>query len=62
MEKFGCPITNIGPLHWQGNSITYSVLITALYLLWSKDYWEPLNEVGSQSLANYIIRVQTKKI
>ena len=62
MEKFGCPNTNFGPLHWQGDSLAYSMLITALYLVWSKDHREPWFEVGSQSLAKYIIRVWTNNL
>ena len=59
IDKFGCPKANFVPLHWQGNSLTYSVLITALYLIWSKDHWRLWNKVGFQSLANHLITVQT---
>ena len=61
-EKFNCPNTNFGPLHWQGDSLAYSMLINVFYLIWSKDHWEPWKEVGSQSLAKYIIRVWTKNL
>ena len=33
MEKFGCPKANFGPLHWQGDSLAYLMLITALYVI-----------------------------
>ena len=39
-EKFGCPNTNFRALHWQGDCIAYSMLITVLYLMRSKDHWE----------------------
>ena len=54
MEKFGCPKVNFGLLHWQGDSLAYSILMTILYLIWSKGHWEPYNEVDSQSLAKHI--------
>ena len=59
MEKCGCPKTNSRPLHWQEDSLAYSMLIIAIYLIWSKGHCEPWNEVGFQSLANHIIRVWT---
>ena len=61
-ETFGCPNTDFGSLHWQGDSLPYSMLITLLYLIWSKNHWEHWSEVGSQCLANHIIRVQTKSL
>ena len=30
MEKFSCPNTNFSPLHWQGDSLAYLMLITLL--------------------------------
>ena len=62
MEKFSCHNTNFGLLHWQGDSLAYSMLITVLYLIRLKDHWESWKEVGSQSLATYIIRVRTKNL
>ena len=62
MEKLSCPNINFGPLHWQGDSLAYSLLITVLYLIWCKDHWEPWKEVGSQNLAKYIIRVRNKNL
>ena len=51
-----------GSLHWQGDSLAYSMLITVLDLIWSKDHWEPWKEVGCQSLAKYIVRVWTRNL
>ena len=31
-EKFNCPKTNFGLLHWQRDSLAYSMLITARIL------------------------------
>ena len=59
MEELGCPKANFGPPHWQGNSLLYSMLITALYLMSTKGPREPWNEIESQSLAKHIIRVPT---
>ena len=59
MDKFGCPKANFGLIHWQGDSLTYSMLTITLYLTWSKGHWGPWHEAGFQSLANHIIRVQT---
>ena len=50
MDRFGCPNTNFGLLHWQGDSLAYSVGIPVLDFIWSKDHWEPWNEVWFQSL------------
>ena len=33
MEKFSCPNTNFGPIHEQGDSLAYQILITILYLI-----------------------------
>ena len=62
MEKFSCPNTNFGPIHGQGDSLAYQILITVLYLIWSNDDWEPSEEVGSQSLVKYIIKARTKNL
>ena len=35
VEKFDCPKAKFGLLHWQGDSLAYSVLIIAIYLIWS---------------------------
>ena len=43
MRKFGCPKAKSGPLYWQGDSFIYSILITSLELIWSKDHCEPWN-------------------
>ena len=59
MEKFGCPKANFGPLHWQGNSLAYTMLITGLYLIWSEGHQEPGNKVESRILTKHIIRSQT---
>ena len=32
-ENSGCPKANFGLLHWLGDSLAYSVLITVLYLI-----------------------------
>ena len=56
IEKFRCPNTNFGPLHWPGGSLAYLMLITVLSLIWSKDHREPWNEDESQSLAKYIYK------
>ena len=34
-------------LHWHEVSFAYLILITVLYLIWSKGHQEPRNEVGS---------------
>ena len=62
MEKFSCPNTNLGPIHGQGDSLAYQILITVLYITWSNDDWEPSEEVGSQSLVKYIIKARTKNL
>ena len=54
---FGCPKANSGALHWQRASLVYLMLITVLYLIWSKGHKESWNEVRSQSPANHIFRV-----
>ena len=59
MKKCGFPKANFVPLHWQGDSFAYSMLITVLYLIWTKGPRESWNEDGSQSLAKHIIRVRT---
>ena len=33
VEKFGCPKANFYLLHWQGDSLAYLLLMTALYLI-----------------------------
>ena len=33
VKKFDCPNTNFGLLHWHGNSLAYSMLIIAIYLM-----------------------------
>ena len=38
VEKFGCPKANFYLLYWQGDSLAYLVLITALYLIWSNSH------------------------
>ena len=35
VKKFGCPKADFGMLHWQGDSLAYSLLITALYFILS---------------------------
>ena len=62
MEKFGCPKLNFGPPHWQVESLAYSILFTAFYFICAKGPRKPWKELGSQSLANYIIRVQTRNL
>ena len=59
MDKFGCSKVTFGPLHWQGYSFSYSMVITSLYLICSKGHWEPWNEVRFQNAANHIFRVWT---
>ena len=49
---YGYPKANFGPLHWQGDSPTNSVLIAVLYLIWPKGHRKGHNEVGSQSWAD----------
>ena len=41
MDKFGCLKANSGSLHWQEDSLAYTMLITALYLTWSKGHCKP---------------------
>ena len=59
MDKFGFPKANSSPLHWQEDSLSYTVLIIALYLIWSKDHCKSWNQFGFQNLANDIVRVWT---
>ena len=33
IEKFSCPKANFGPLHRQGDSLAYSMIITVFYLI-----------------------------
>ena len=44
------PWPNLG--HYRG-SLTHLTLITWVLHMWSKGHWEPLNEVGSLSLAKH---------
>ena len=62
MEKFSCPKANFGPLHWQENSITYTMLITGLYLIWSEGHQELVNKIESRILTKHIIRRQTENL
>ena len=41
--------------HSQGESLTNSIVITAFELLWPKGHQEPCNEVGSLSLAKWLV-------
>ena len=50
---------NFAPLYCQGDSFIYAVLISSLYLIWSKGHWEPRSQIGFQNLANHILRVWT---
>ena len=59
VEKFGCLKVNFCLLQWQGDSLAYSVLITALFLIRSINYLESWIEIGSKSLAKHIIRIWT---
>ena len=43
----------------QGDSFAYAMLITSLYLIWSKGHWEPWSQTGFQNLANHILRIWT---
>ena len=56
---FGCPKAIFGPLHLQGVSLGYLILIL-LYLIWSKSHWQPRNDIRSQSPAKHISRVETR--
>ena len=57
---FGCPQANFIPL--QGGNGTHPVLITALFLVQPKGYWEPHNQVESQSWAQHIKGIRTVNI
>ena len=59
MEKFGCLKVNFCLPQWQGDSLAYSMLITALFLIRSINYLESWIEIGSKSLAKHIIRIWT---
>ena len=45
--------------HWQGGSLTHSMLITTLSQSQPKIHWEPPNEVESQSLTKRISGIWT---
>ena len=53
------PKVNLGLPYWHVGSLAYWMLFTALYFIWNKGPRETWNEVGSQSLAKYIISDQT---
>ena len=59
VEKFGCLKVNFCLLQWQGDSLAYSMLITAFFLIRSINYLESWIEIGSKSLAKHIIRIWT---
>ena len=45
--------------HWQGGSLTHSMLITTLFQSQPGIHWEPRNEVESQSLTKRISGIRT---
>ena len=54
MEKFDYPKSHFVPLHWQGDSFIYSMLITEPYLIWSKNHRKAWNKVVSQRMAKHV--------
>ena len=60
MDSFGCPKANFGPLHWRKDSFAHSLLITELYLTWSKGHCKSWNAVGFQSLASHILGFENR--